>query len=211
MADAVEIVKARNDFYRDNYRKVVTALLLSVFIVFILVLAVIYVVLNPPEPKYFATSTDGRIVPLIHLDQPNLSDAALLQWANTAAVAAYSYNFVNYRQAIQQASEYFTPEGQDTFLAAIKNSNNLEAVVAKKLVVSAVATGAPVILQKGILAGQYTWKVQIPLLVTFQSASQVSQQSVTVTLLIVRMSTLSSARGIGIAQFIVSGSGSVSG
>lgn len=211
MADAIEIVKSRNDFYRDNYRKVVTALLLSAFIIFILALALIYVVLNPPAPKYFATSTDGRIVNLIPLDQPNLSDAALLQWANTAAVSAYSYNFVNYRQALQDASAYFTPEGQDSFLSAIRSSNNLEAVISKKLVVSAVATGAPVILQKGILAGQFTWKVQIPLLVTFQSASQVSQQSVTVTLLIVRMSTLSSARGIGIAQFIVAGSGGVSG
>jgi intracellular multiplication protein IcmL len=211
VADAIEIVKSRNDFYRDNYRKVVTALLLSAFIIFILALALIYVVLNPPAPKYFATSTDGRIVNLIPLDQPNLSDAALLQWANTAAVAAYSYNFVNYRQALQDATAYFTPEGQDSFLSAVRSSNNLEAVISKKLVVSAVATGAPVILQKGILAGQFTWKVQIPLLVTFQSASQVSQQSVTVTLLIVRMSTLSSARGIGIAQFIVAGSGGVSG
>ena len=85
--DAVEIVKLRNEFYRDNYRKVVLALLLSCTVVVVLVGALTYIITHPPAPQYFATSTDGRITPLVPLDQPNLSTAALLQWANTAAVA----------------------------------------------------------------------------------------------------------------------------
>lgn len=207
--DAVEIVSLRNDFYRDNYRKVVLGLLLCIVINIGLTGALSYIVTHPPAPQYFATSTDGRIVPLVPLDQPNLSAAALLQWANTAAVAVYNYNFINYRQALQDASDYFTPDGWREFLNALKSSNNLDAVIAKKLIVSAVATGAPVILEQGPLMDRYAWKVQMPMLVTYQSASQFSQQSVVVTMLITRISTLSSARGIGIAQFIVSGGGSL--
>lgn len=203
--DAIEAVRLRNEFYRDNYRKVVGALLISILIIFVLVGGVVYVVSNPPAPQYFATTSDGRIIPLVPLDQPNLSDAALLQWANTAAIAAYNYNFINYRQALQDASQYFTPEGWQAFLDALKSSNNLDAVIAKKLIVSAVATGAPVILEQGPLMGKYSWKVQMPMLVTYQSASQFSQQNVTVTMLIARVPTLTSVRGIGIAQFIVSG------
>ncbi len=209
--DALQVVKLRNEFYRDNYRKVVAALLLSFFILLVLVAALFYIVTHPPAPRYFATSSDGRLAPLVPFAQPNLSNSAILAWSNTAATAAYSYNFVNYRQALQQAADYFTPEGKQMFFTAIKNSNNLQAVISKKLIVSAVATGIPVILEQGILAGRYTWKVQIPMLITFQSASQFSQQSVTVTLLIVRVSTLTSPRGIGIAQFIVSGGGGITG
>ena len=209
--DALQVVKLRNEFYRDNYRKVVAALLLSFFILLVLVAALFYIVSHPPAPRYFATSSDGRLAPLVPFSQPNLSNSAILEWSNTAAAAAYSYNFVNYRQALQQAADYFTPEGKQMFFTAIKNSNNLQAVISKKLIVSAVATGVPVILEQGILAGRYTWKVQIPMLITFQSASQFSQQSVTVTLLIVRISTLTSPRGIGIAQFIVSGGGGITG
>ncbi|MES2998457.1 MAG: type IVB secretion system apparatus protein IcmL/DotI [Pseudomonadota bacterium] len=209
--DALQIVKLRNEFYRDNYRKVVTALLFSFFIVLILAGALFYIVTHPPEPRYFATSDDGRIVPLIPFEQPNLTDSALLEWANTAAAAAYSYNFVNYRQALQQAADYFTPEGKQMFFSAIKSSNNLQAVIAKKLIVSSVATGVPVVLEQGLMAGRYTWKVQIPMLITFQSASQFSQQAVTVTMLIVRVSPLESPRSIGIAQFIVSGGGGITG
>lgn len=208
--DAVEAVRLRNDFYRDNYRKVVLALLLSIFILVTLIGALTYIITHPPAPQYFATTTDGRIAPLVPLDQPNLSSAALLQWANTAAVAVYNYNFINYRQALQEASDYFTPDGWAEFLNALNSSNNLKAVIEKKLIVSAVATGAPVILEQGPLVDRYAWKVQMPMLVTYQSASQFSQQSVVVTMLITRISTLSSARGIGIAQFIVSGGGSLS-
>lgn len=209
--DALQVVKLRNDFYRDNYRKVVAALLLSFFIVLTLAGALFYIVTHPPAPRYFATSNDGRLVPLIPFDRPNLTNSTVLEWANTAATAAYSYNFVNYRQALQQAADYFTPEGRQMFFNAVKSSNNLQAVIAKKLIVSAVATGVPVVLEQGVMLGRYTWKVQIPMLITFQSASQFSQQSVTVTMLIVRVSPLTSPRGIGIAQFIVSGGGGITG
>lgn len=211
MADneGLDLVRLRNEFYRDNFRKIVGALLLCILVLIILVSALIYIVMNPPAPKYFATDESGRITPLVALNQPNLPTATLLQWANVAAVAAYTYNFVNWRQELQAASEFFTPEGWREFLKALDESNNLKAVIAKKLVVSAVATGAPVILQEGILGERYSWKVQMPLLVTYQSANQITQQSVMVTMLITRVSTLRSPRGIGIAQFVVSGASSL--
>lgn len=205
--DAVQLVRLRNDFYRDNYRKVVGVLLFAILIIFMLSGALIYVVTHPPAPTYFATDAQGKIIKLKALDEPNLSTAALLQWSNLAAVAAFTYNFVNYRQELQAASEFFTPSGWEAFIQALNESNNLKAVIAKKLVVSAVATGAPVVLQEGVLDGRYAWRVQMPLLVTYQSASQVTQQNVVVTMLITRVSTLNSARGIGIAQFVVSTGG----
>lgn len=201
--DALTLVKTRNDFYRDSYRKIVGALLLTVILMAVLGAALVYLATHPPSPQYFAVTKEGRLTPMVPLEQPNISPSALLQWANTAAIAAYTYNFVNYRQELQAASEFFTPVGWQNFMGALESSNNLAAVRAKKLIVTAVATGAPVVLQEGILDGVYSWRVQMPMLVTYQSASQFSQQSVIVTMLIKRIPTLHSARGIGIEQFIV--------
>ncbi len=208
--DALALVHLRNEFYRDNYRKVVGVLLFAIIILFILAGALVYMVTHPPTPKYFATDPQGRLIRLPPLNKPNLSKPALLQWANIAAVAAFSYNFVNYRQQLQAASEFFTNSGWRAFIKALDESNNLNAVIAKKLVVSAVAQGAPVILQEGIIGGRYAWRVQMPLLITYQSANQLTQQQVVVTMLITRISTLESAKGIGIAQFVVSGGGGLS-
>ncbi len=201
--DQLIAVNIRNQFYKDNARRVLMLMMLSFAINIGLVSVLYYMVSNPPQPKYFATSINGRITPLFPLDEPNQSDAAVLQWATQAAIASFSYNFVNYRTELQAASEFFTPKGWTQFMNALKESNNLEAVRAKKLIVSAVAKGAPIILRKGILSGRYAWRIQLPLLITYQSASEYSQTEDVVRMTIMRVSTLNSPRGIGIAQFVV--------
>lgn len=195
-------VTARNDFYRDSYRKVLVALNLSILAFIILLGAIFYILSNPPQPRYFATYADGKLVPLIPLNQPNVSQSALQQWANTAVIAVNTYDFFNYRDQLQKASDYFTTDGWQAYLDELKASRNLNAVIEKKLVVSAVATRAPTILRQGIIDGAYSWVVQIPVLVTYQSASQYSQQSLIVTLMIKRISTLTNPNGIGIANYI---------
>ncbi len=201
--DALAVVHLRNQFYKDSQRKVMLALTIAMVANFLLGGLLFYIITHPPAPRYFATSISGRITPLFPLDQPNQSDSAVLQWANQAAIAAFTYNFVNYRDELQASSGFFTAEGWDQFLGALQSSNNLDAVKAKKLIVSSVATRAPIILQKGILNGNYSWRIQMPILVTYQSASEFTQQNNVVTMLVTRVSTLNSPRGIGIAQFVV--------
>lgn len=201
--DALTVVALRNQFYKDSQRKVILALLVAILVNIVLASMLVYILTHPPAPKYFATTINGRITPLFPLDEPNQSDSAVLQWANQAAIAAFTYNFVNYRDELQASSGFFTAEGWDQFLNALQQSNNLDAVKAKKLIVSAVATRAPIILQKGVLNGNYSWRVQMPILVTYQSASEFTQQNNVVTMLITRVSTLNSPRGIGISQFVV--------
>jgi intracellular multiplication protein IcmL len=200
--DAAEVVTLRREFQRDQHHRVLLSLLISIFLNVILGGAFAYLVSHPPAPQYFATTINGRITPLIPLDQPNMPPSTLLQWANAAAIAAYTYNFVNYRQELQSASEFFTPEGWTQFMNALRASNNLNAVIDKKLVVSAVATGAPVVLDQGVVNGTYTWTIQMPMLVTYQSASNIATQNITIKMIVQRISTLNSARGIGISSFV---------
>lgn len=200
---ALKEVRLQEKFTRDGQQKLMFAMLLAVAVIFILGSMLAYIVMHPPEPKYFATSVNGRITPLTALNEPNQSDSAVLQWANQAAIAAFTYNFVNYRDELEATSVFFTAEGWQQFLEALQDSNILDQVKAKKLIVSAVATRAPIILQKGVLSGRFSWRVQMPILVTYQSASEFFQQNNVVTMLITRISTLDSPRGIGIAQFVV--------
>jgi intracellular multiplication protein IcmL len=201
---ALDVVELRKNFYRDSYRRVVTALLVMIVLCLILAITVYYLATHRPEPRYFATSTDGRITPIYPLTAPMVSDSALLQWANQAAIAAYTYNFQTWRKELQDASEYFTPDGWRDFEAQLQSSRNLETVLTKKLVVTAVATGAPVVLDRGVINGHYSWKVQIPILATYESASTTIQQPLLVTMLITRVSTLNVPKGIAIAQFVAS-------
>lgn len=203
MADqeALQLVTLRNNFYRDGYRRVLVILLIMVVINVVLLGLLGYMLTHRPEPQYFATTSDGKVIPMHALSEPLVTSAELLQWATVAATSANTYDFVNYRKALQDASEYFTPTGWREFQNALKSSNNLDTVISKKLAVSAVATGAPIILDRGLINGTYKWKVQLPLLITYESASTNISQPVVVTMLITRVSTLDTPKGIAIDAF----------
>lgn len=204
MDDAAELIRLRNNFYRDNYRRLVLSLMFLLFIVIFLVGVIFYQIYNRPESKYFATTTDGRIMQLFPLSEAMLSPGELLQWTHRAAVAAYTYNFVDYHDAMQTLQNQFTPSGWKYYEDALKISRTLEMVIAKKLIVSAVATGAPVILDQAVINGVYAWKVQIPLLVTYQSPNEKTQQSMIVTIIVSRVPTVDMPKGIAIVSFVSS-------
>jgi len=143
----------------------------------------------------------------IPMNEANLSDAAILVWANEVAVSLLSYNFVNYRSEFQKSSGFFTPNGFDTFLAAIDKSNSLALVETKKFIVSAVATKPPIIVHKGIINNLYSWKVEIPMLITYQNQSEFQQANNIVTLLITRAPAINAPRGIAVAKFTVAPEG----
>jgi intracellular multiplication protein IcmL len=202
VADGLNQIMARNAFYKDGTHRLFLGFILSFIVNITAFFSIIYIYTHPPAPVYFATSTYGRITPLIPLDQPNSTDSVVLQWASLATIASFSYNFVNYRSELEAASEYFTANGWNSFLKTLKDSNNLLAVVSKKLVVTAVPTRTPEIVKKGIINGRYAWQIKIPIQVTYVSSEVFSTSAQEVNILITRVSALNNPKGIGIEQFV---------
>ncbi len=204
-------ISERNMFYRDSYRKVLLSLILSIFSIILLIGAIIYIVINPPKPRYFATYANGSLAQMVPLDQPNMSVSALLQWVSTAVISVNTFDFVNYRDQLQKASEYFTSDGWQAYLSALQGSRNLDAVIQKKLTVTAVATGAPVIVKAWLENGVVTWQIQLPVLITYQSASNFVPQNNIIILKVKRISTLLNPSGIGIEDYVATGSANSGG
>lgn len=202
----LELVRMRNGFYRDSYRTLLGALMTLLVVLLMSVGLNFYQMSHKPEPRYFATTNDGRIMQLFPLSDPMLSPNDLLQWAYGAAIEAYSYNFVNYREVLQQLQNKFTAEGWSNFEAALTKSRNLETVITKKLVVSAVATGTPVILDQAVVSGRYAWRVQVPLLVSFQSPNEMTQRSIIVTMIVSRVPTVDYPKGVAVVSFVAADS-----
>lgn len=59
-----EIAWLQSDFYRVTYRRIILALLLSVSIMMILIGVILYLILVNPSARYFATTTQGKIIPM---------------------------------------------------------------------------------------------------------------------------------------------------
>ena len=91
----LETVQQRNEFYRDNYQRILAVLLVLLFANILLVGLVYYQVSHEPDPQYFAVSNDGKIVKLYALTEPVISQSVLLQWAADAAIEAADVVFMN--------------------------------------------------------------------------------------------------------------------
>jgi intracellular multiplication protein IcmL len=199
----LELVRFRNFFYRDGYRKVMSALLMSMGINMALLVIVVVQFFTTTPPVYFATQTNGSLIQIQPLNEPIVDQDMLLTWATRAAVASYSFNFVDWQNNLQGVQQYYTETGFKNFLDALKNSGNLDTVVAKRLVVQATVVDVPRIVQQGLIKGRYAWKIQIPMLVKYTSANEELRQPVLVTMLVARVPTTQKPEGIAIAQFVV--------
>lgn len=192
-----------NSFYRQSYNSIIALLAISVTLLICMVFFVLYQLYHRPLPSFSAVSANNLSMHLTPHTEPNLLSTTLTAWASKAAVAAYTFDFVNYDKQIALARPYFTDSGWQDYQASI--ASLIQTISQNQLFVNGVVSGAPVISNQGDLPGRgYTWRVQMPFLVTYQSADKMSRHSFTVIITIVRVPTTINPAGIGIDQFVMS-------
>ena len=200
VTERMENLIQRDNPHLDHSQKMIIALVFAMMLVLVVASWILYQVFHRPLPSFRALATNQHTMPLTPSDEPNLLPATILQWASKAAVAAYTFDFVNYNKQIELAHPYFTEAGWSAYQSSV--ARVIERVVAGQLFASGVVTGTPVISNQGQLPGHgYTWRVQIPFLVTYQSAEETRSTSYIVILTIVKVSTNDNPDGIGIDQF----------
>ena len=150
--------------------------------------------LNQPKPQYFAATPDLRLAPMIPLDQPLLTQEGLLTWVSDTITGAMSLNFLEWREKLESIRPH----------ASLQSSGVLDMIRDKRLSASAVATRAPVIIASGLVGGKATWKIEFPLIVSYESSQGVeSTQKLLATVLVRRASTAKTPRGVVIQQVVL--------
>ena len=76
--DLIELVKSRKSFYRDNYHGMSTLLIVVLAFLVLCNLLIIYLYIQRPQPDFYATSMDGKLIQLAPLDTPNYSSKPLI-------------------------------------------------------------------------------------------------------------------------------------
>ena len=191
-----------NEFYRRYYHYFIIGLMALIVIMLCTVGFVLYQVFNRPLPVFKAELANRQMMNLTSFDEPNLLPDTILRWATKAATLAYTFDFVNYDKEIALARPYFTDAGWSDYLASVHGL--ISTIVQNQLFVNGVVSGTPVISNQGELPGRgYTWRVQIPFLVTYQAAETISRRNFYVVITIVRVPTSINPQGIGIDQFVM--------
>ena len=190
---------------RMGYRVVLGVILALVGLEIFFSMELWFIKTMRPEPDYFIMDANLSVTPIRPLTRPTLSLSQLLVWVMQASTASYTFDFLNVEDQLASIKTFFTDAGYDSYMASLQHNNLLDQVRQGKLIVSSVPTGMPVVVNEAAQPPNgYTWQIQIPLRISFQSANESrfidSVQSITVE----RISTTDSPRGVGISQILMS-------
>lgn len=184
----------------DFSQQIIYVLILMMLVMLLAGAFVLYQILHRPVPVFYEKNPKGQTIELPSYNEPNYMPQTIITWASKAAVAAYTFNFANYNKTIPLARPYFTDGGWQAYQRAI--SGVIAGVVKAQLIVQGVVAGAPVISNQGDLTGHgYSWRVQIPFLVTYLSAGESKSKNYYVIMLVVKVPTNINPQGIGIDSF----------
>lgn len=200
---AQELMIRKNYFYRDNFRRLVTYIILLLLLAVCLAITLAYLTWQKKLPKYYASTTTGEVIELHSLSQPVISNAHLLEWAGLVARQAYSFSFLNYQQQLDKAKPFFTPSAWQNFTAELNSSGLLDQIKNEKIIMETIVYATPDILFSGVLHGRYTWRIQVPVLVTYTTASEQKENKITITMDIARVPVLDTPEGIQVVSFTV--------
>lgn len=204
--DALVMVLSRNAFYKRLHILALGALFLNIIVILMLAGTLGYLLKNPAKPLYFAADGVGRLIQIVPVNVPNMSNEDVVAWTVNAVQSAYSYDYINYRAELQRAEKYFTDYGWSKYMSAYGWSGNLRALTNRKQVVIAQVVAPPKLLGQGILAGALAWRFELPLLVIYtmppyDGTNQFSNALV-VTATVQRQPILQGDKGLGIVQLI---------
>ena len=191
-------------WYRSQYQRAMKLAVGLVLVLIVCIAVVVLLILKQPTPRYFAATPDLRLAPLIPLDKPVLSQQGLLNWVTETISNAVSLDFLEWREKLSNTRENFEEAAYKSFLASLQSSGVLDMIKEKRLSVSAVVTRAPVITASGLVGGKATWKIEFPLILSYESSQGVeSTQRLMATVLVARASTVLTPRGVVIQQVVL--------
>ncbi len=175
----------------------------------VVLLCIMYRVEHPVNQIFYEqhrkSGEQTQMIRLRGVVRPVINNTILTQWSSIAAMSLFNYTAGNYTNAIPIALKtFFTQAGATAYYEDFIASKSLEDVIEKSLTVTAVAQGPTVILRQGILKGIYSWKVQLPILVTYSSLSEDKLCDYVVSMVINKIPTWQSPKGIGVNEFWLS-------
>lgn len=200
--EAAATALSRDALSRERYEFLLKMIYVLLGILALSIAANVWLGSRPVEYRYFATDPQGGIRELSALNRPIQSSHEVLNWVTEVVTKSYSMSFANYAQQLSDIKSNFTDAGWRGYEQALERGGFIERLLSQQYVTTAVPNQAPVIVAEGLVNGVYGWRLQVPLTVTFQSASANTSQTIQVEVTVVRRPETENPKGLGIAQIV---------
>lgn len=174
---SVEEVHATNASAKASYVQERNTALIQLVIIGIQAIIIIFLVwltfVRFPLKEFFWTSNAQAVCKASMQDMGKIHHATLAQFAMEAAVALNSYDFINYRRSLTDATEkYLTPSGRDQYFRALDEAGLIDTVKKGFYIVSAFVSDPPQLREKGTKGKVPFWIVEVPITVWYSAGQQ---------------------------------------
>jgi intracellular multiplication protein IcmL len=154
------------------------------------------------KPIAIAATDQGRVIPIVPLDKPYVTDSRVIAFSEECSRRAFSHDFVNFRLSLNEASRCFTSAGSRMFLGAMDPM--LKELIEKRMIMSASVEPPVVVRGPSIVKGRVTWSVQAKMqLFREGQRERITPQSYVLDMSVVRVDLEENVRGIAIEEFVV--------
>lgn len=196
--------------YKFSWPKLLGSNLILGVALLISVSANVALTLRKADPVYFAITTDGRITRLAPLSEPLVSPEEVVQFAQNCVTRSFSLDFVadQLRSKLESLHDCYSDEGFHALMTAFDKSNLLTKIRDGRLVSSAAATGAGVIVAIDARDPRgYKWTVQQPISITLVNQTERRSYSFIIETHIQRVPTVDNPKGISTTALQIIGNG----
>ncbi|GGF93392.1 MULTISPECIES: DotI/IcmL/TraM family protein [Cysteiniphilum] len=200
--DNLKLVMQNASFYRENFRLLIKVIIVSGLFNVFLLLACWYCYHSKQE-KFLAVNDHGVIKQIMLAETPSINNQMVINWVSQNIVKVYALDFLNYRHELSGVEPLFTSDGWRSFNSAF--TNTLTQIKNKKIVVSATLNDVPVVTAEGYLSGIRSWKIQVPLLISYSKGDEVQNIQVILQVTLEQQKVKDANQSLfGIAQIIQS-------
>jgi intracellular multiplication protein IcmL len=200
----VELVMESRNWYVGQNERLFKVILLVCTICLLCLAFIFYLYFTWPKPTYFAVTEDLRIMEMPPLSEPLIESHTLTNWVGDVVVRALSLNFLNWRRTLTDLRAEFDPAGFESFLESLKSGGHLEKIEKERLSLSIQISGAPVVTSNEVKAGVMAWKLEMPLVLSYESSTGVvASQKLLAEVVVQRTKTSLNPRGVVIRQIVL--------
>ena len=199
-------VLRRNLYYQDQADKTTWTARVAVGVMALSCIAVFFSIYKDKQNVYFAADNNGSFINLVPLSRSNQTDATVSNWVSRALLDTFDFHYGNYKSRLNDsAMKWFTRDGAEQLVRAMKESGNLDAVESKQMFVTLTLKHNPIVLKAGVPPGAtaYAWKMQVEGTITYTNTAKQYSNNVLLTIVVTRRSLLEEPSGLGISKILM--------
>jgi len=191
-------------WHREQYKRTALTALVAVLLLTGSLSANVIQALTEPNPRYFAVDNSLRVVDLKPKTEPTVTQEKLLNWATKTVTETFALDFKHWKTEIMEVRPAYFPNAYDSLIETMRNPDGvIDFITSERAISSAAVPQAPVVTNEGLSDGRYSWVVEFPLVVTFETGDGVAgTKRLNIRLFISRVAGDKYPAGIRIQQFV---------